>query len=378
MNKIIYPTDVIAFEQDYYNIIPKTDETFINHILSKLPILFERITFKDLLISSFEKIIDYSGIIKNNILPILSDSEKDLFLKKINYDDNQKNIASFFMKYSLEMDLKTCFYCNIEFINTFQDLGEYHDILDFLHSGSEEELIKYISKSKGKIIYDYLQNNTINSTSSLLSIDKIGQETINKINALDLNIAKQKSHFTLDHFIPKGEFSYFGLSLYNLVPSCYSCNSKFKKSKQYEIDDYLKFISPTSSHYSLLNNLEFKLYFNVSGVDLNEKINNVVDLNDFIIKPEINSAIDGRSKKFLDIFKIRGRYRFHKYQSMKMVKNRQEYSDSSIDEFSRITGKSITEIKKDIFGSIIYSNLESNEPLAKYKLDIAKQIGIFP
>lgn len=378
MNKIIYPADINSFKQNYYNTIDRTDEMFINHILFKLPAPYRYLTFKDLLISSFEDIIVYAEIIEKYLIPILSLSEKKIFIEKFNYDHNQSEIADFFMKYATEMDMTTCHYCNIEFINTFQDLGEYNNVLDFLNNGTKEELIIYIGERTGEKIFDYREANLITDINQLRSINRIGPATIININSLDLTIAKQKNHFTLDHFIPKGEFPYFALSLYNLVPSCYSCNSKFKKSKYYEIGDYLKFISPASTYYNLIDNIEFKLYFNVSGVDIEERINNVLDLNDFMIRPEINSSMDNKSKKFLDIFKIRGRYRFHKYQSMKMIKNRQDYSESSIDEISRITSKSTSEIKKDIFGSNIYSSLNNNEPLAKYKLDIAKQIGIFP
>ncbi|MCY1662746.1 hypothetical protein [Chryseobacterium sp. SL1] len=308
----------------------------------------------------------------------MSDSEKNNFLNRFDYYRYQPSIAFFFMKYAIELDIKTCYYCNLEFVNTFSDIGEYNNILDFLNNGTKEELTKYIGNTKGTIIFEYLESNTITSVQELQSIYNIGKETINKINSLNISTGHLKNHFTLDHFIPKGDLQYFGLSLYNLVPSCYSCNSKFKKSKQYDLDETLNFISPTSNSFSLADQLTFKLYFNVSGIDLNEKVNNINNLHDFIIRPEFEIGINNNTKKFLDIFKIRGRYKFHKYQSMKMIKKRQEYSDSSIDEISKITKKSIAEIKKDLFGTMIYSIAETNEPLAKYKRDIAKQIGIFP
>lgn len=377
MNKIIYPADTDSFEKDYYSVINKIHEMQLNQILLKLPAPFGLVTFKDLLIASFEKILNYSHIFEKQLFPLLLPYEKNYFFEKFDYKGNQSNIAGFFMKYAVDMDMKTCHYCNIEFINTFQDLGEYNDILDFLNNGTEEELMNYTGIATGIKIFNYREINSINNINQLLSIKGVGPSTIININSLNLKIAKQKNHFTLDHFLPQGTFKYLSLCLYNLVPSCSSCNSKFKKTKHYEISDYVKFISPTSIHYNLIDHLEFKIYFNVSGPDLNEKINNVINLNDYIIQPEVSSLLDDRSKKFLDLFKIRGRYRFHKYQSFKMIKVRQAYSDSSIDEVSRITGISISEIKKDIFGSVIYSSTENNEPLAKYKIDIAKQIGIY-
>lgn len=38
---------------------------------------------------------------------------------------------------------------------------------------------------------------------------------------------------TLDHFYPKSRFPFLSLSLYNLVPSCYTCNSSLKGSKDF-------------------------------------------------------------------------------------------------------------------------------------------------
>jgi hypothetical protein len=38
---------------------------------------------------------------------------------------------------------------------------------------------------------------------------------------------------TLDHYYPKGKYPYLALSLYNLVPSCYSCNSSLKTTKDF-------------------------------------------------------------------------------------------------------------------------------------------------
>lgn len=35
----------------------------------------------------------------------------------------------------------------------------------------------------------------------------------------------------LDHFIPHAEYPFFGLSLYNLVPACYRCNSQIKERR---------------------------------------------------------------------------------------------------------------------------------------------------
>lgn len=44
---------------------------------------------------------------------------------------------------------------------------------------------------------------------------------------------------TLDHFYPKSQYPYLALSLYNLVPSCHTCNSSLKSTCDFYIDQHL-------------------------------------------------------------------------------------------------------------------------------------------
>ncbi len=44
---------------------------------------------------------------------------------------------------------------------------------------------------------------------------------------------------TLDHFYPKHKFPFLALSLYNLIPSCQSCNSSLKAAKDFSENEHL-------------------------------------------------------------------------------------------------------------------------------------------
>lgn len=44
---------------------------------------------------------------------------------------------------------------------------------------------------------------------------------------------------TLDHYFPKSRYPYLALSLYNLVPSCYTCNSSLKSTKNFYSNRHL-------------------------------------------------------------------------------------------------------------------------------------------
>lgn len=48
---------------------------------------------------------------------------------------------------------------------------------------------------------------------------------------------KQSSRPELDHFLPKSQFPYFSMSIYNLVPSCHTCNSSYKGDKEFSYED---------------------------------------------------------------------------------------------------------------------------------------------
>jgi hypothetical protein len=80
---------------------------------------------------------------------------------------------------------------------------------------------------------------------------------------------------TLDHFYDKATYLYLALSFYNLIPSCYSCNTQLKGSKLFTIETHLH---PYEKGFEGI--LHFKT--NVTNVDDiiaadNTKINIVLD-----------------------------------------------------------------------------------------------------
>lgn len=375
MRRIEYPTDNISFENDYYHEIDKTNEHQINLFLSGITLTPSPITFKKLVTAKFEELIDLYSLI-NDYLLIQSEAARILFYSYFDYETNQPSIANFFMNKRNVLELKTCFYCNIDFINSFNDIGEYSNKIHFINKATIDELKIIVGEAKAILIYENLRNRNIINIEELINITGIGEKTIEKIKQKDLHdIKKLKNHFTLDHFIPKKKHAYFSLSLYNLIPSCYSCNSKFKGARVFDNLNNLKYLSPSSSMFTLCNDLEFKIFYNVDGINLTEKIGNVNLLSDIRVDIE-NIGTNDEFDTYLEMFKLKGRYVFHKNESLKLVKKRKKYSDTEIEEIARITNRSRNDIKKDIFGTSIFSDNEDNEPFSKYKNDIAKQLGL--
>lgn len=122
---------------------------------------------------------------------------------------------------------------------------------------------------------------------------------------------------TLDHFIDKGNYPIFSVSIYNLIPACKVCNSDFKKSVEvnlknyytpYEkgIVDYIKFSKMLVSNRNekivpdIIKELKIEEDTEVDYVSvllgLDDDFNIVVDSSS--APPNISKKIDGNIKLF--------------------------------------------------------------------------------
>lgn len=388
MIKIKYPTD-LDFKEEFKQEIIKSKSIAKAKIDTFLEDFKIGKTFDELLILPLEHLIDLPKIEDDeikNIYNIITDEELKKKKKEIatwfNYKSLQKGALSiFFMKYAEIINLKSCCYCNLDFINVFVGLeNEYFDKFDIINnhkSKKELELITGIGKGfsdelsnlKGRI-YD---ENDFNELIEDPRLKKILNNLFNRGN-LDIKKLKLHNHFTLDHLLPQKDYPYLSLSLYNLVPSCYSCNSKLKKEKNlyFDIND-LKILSPTCTPKgsNIGDFLEFKILYDNSFSNLN--LPNTK--NKYKIK--ILSKFD----EYLNVLRLQGRYNFHKNISFEMIEKRKNYPDTQIDEIEKLFLKNKILIdketfKKQIFGSVIFEKENTNEPFEKYKKDIAKQLGI--
>lgn len=198
MLKIKYSSNL---EDNYYKEIAKskadkfnglTFEKYYNKHYKKF-LIYE---LKEILCGNFEELIE----IKNKLGKKDDNKIKSFFnYDKANSKDFiplisklQPKISNFFEE---NIEVHTCYYCNIDFINTFK------------------------------------KNN------------------------------KTKNAFTLDHVLEKADYPYLALSLYNLVPSCYVCNSKVKDSKIL-FDEF----SPTNKDFDFDERVKFKSF--ISNINL--------------------------------------------------------------------------------------------------------------
>ena len=222
---------------------------------------------------------------------------KELF----KYDGKfQPLIAKFFERY---VNPRTCYYCNIDFINVFDE-----------------------------------ENN--------------------------------KNKFTLDHFIDKGRYPYLALSVYNLVPCCYVCNSKkIKGSIEFYEEPKLRDTNPYSSLFKFDEKVKFKLFLHKNSKDLNIKSKDDIDIP---LKERYSNEYD----KYIEVFKLNERYEAHKDIVFDMIKNAELYPESRLKELQDLTGIPYQQIKQDIFSLIDEDADLSKEPFSKLKRDMAYELGL--
>ena len=76
------------------------------------------------------------------------------------------------------------------------------------------------------------------------------------------------------------------------------------------------------------------------------------------------------------IFKLKGRYIFHKDEVINLINNKERYSQSQLDEISDIVNISSEQVKKDIFGRELFGGNIEDVSMTKFKKDIAKDINL--
>ena len=352
-----------SLKESYYDVIKNSiNITAINTELNKISDNGITLDFKKVCIAEFDKLVDYTQLISAHLITLSTADQTDFF-KLFNYKDLQPIIADFFIKHS-KIPLSSCFYCEIDFINSFKNIGDYNGVFDFINRATLEELktVKNIGDVKALKIITQRNINPIIQLSELGFAASINKE----LNNYDKQ--STSNHFTLDHFLPQKDYKYLSLSLFNFVPSCYSCNSKFKSINVFSKINDTKYISPSSKDHSLNDDLKFKIFYQ-------NKLKNIKSSTDYILKMDIVNNKDIVSE-YLNIFKIAGRYTFHKEKVTALIKKKNNYSNSKIKEISKLTKVPESQVLKDIFGEEIFKNNTINAPMSKLKKDIAKNIGI--
>ncbi|WP_019229256.1 hypothetical protein [Sedimentibacter sp. B4] len=207
--------------------------------------------------------------------------------------------------------------------------------------------------------YDKFSKNNLN----IMIIEKFNIKCCPYCNENFILNRDTKAMAQLDHFYPRNIYPIFALCLYNLIPTCYSCNH-IKGSKLIGVSphnqDYnfdalkISYIPLTADWINNSNEIDISFLYNYdSGGDLIEK--------------NINEMSIAKS------------YKFHKEYVQELLKKAQIYNKEKIQEIKYSFPDLFSneeEIFRIIFGNYIEGIDLGRRPLSKLTKDILEELKI--
>ncbi|MDD5156671.1 hypothetical protein [Sulfurimonas sp.] len=167
---------------------------------------------------------------------------------------------------------------------------------------------------------------------------------------------------TLEHYYPKVKYPHLSLSFYNLIPSCATCNSKFKGNETQEGN----ILHP---YYECFDEkAKFSVSVNTLGIEKD-------------IELEVNiKSTDERCKKSIERFQLDKIYKEHNDIAKEIWNKAQLYNESRIDELYKSFYKELGYLKEDVKNFAFCSYLDKKDihkrNHTKLTQDILKQFKI--
>lgn len=164
----------------------------------------------------------------------------------------------------------------------------------------------------------------------------------------------------LDHFFDKSTYPYFSVSIFNLVPSCQTCNQR--KSKK-QTDIYHPFIESLNDDVKFgLKIKDSKFYYDKDSLEI-----------------EIPKNID-KVNSHIETFNIQNLYNEHKDIALELIQKAQIYNESYIDElYQKYEGtlfKNREDVLRHITGGYIEDKDINKRPLSKLIKDISEELDL--
>lgn len=180
----------------------------------------------------------------------------------------------------------------------------------------------------------------------------------------DLNATAQ-----LDHFFDKKTYPFLAVSIYNLVPSCSTCNQR-KSAKQEDI------------FYPFLESFNDYAKFEYKGIkDKADRNGNFFDEDRILLELNpISEDVDVKVKKHIEVFNLQNLYNEHKDIVSEILIKSEMYNESYIEELMKNYEGTLFKNKEDlmrlIFGGYIADEDLGKRPLSKITKDILEQLEI--
>ncbi|MCV6606594.1 MAG: HNH endonuclease [Campylobacterales bacterium] len=179
---------------------------------------------------------------------------------------------------------------------------------------------------------------------------------------------KEMTTAEMDHFYPRSLYPFLSISIFNLIPSCKTCNSKLKGDL--DTGDMNKsIIYPYEDSFN--DKAKFKLNI--------EKSNFYEKENGFNLQLEILNN-NKKAKRTKDLFKLEELYQNHKDIVLELIQKEYIYNDSYTDEIFKNYEGTLFKNKEDLQRLITCGYVEDKDlhkrPLSKLIKDISKELDV--
>ncbi|SDI12177.1 hypothetical protein SAMN05216466_12743 [Paraburkholderia phenazinium] len=172
---------------------------------------------------------------------------------------------------------------------------------------------------------------------------------------------------TLDHFFPKAEYPYLALSLYNLVPSCYICNSSLKGTKNFFKTRHLHPLEDIDEDV-----LRFEIVSSNGNYTFDQLLHDDKLLSEFgTVQPRTQSPI---AKRSIETFLLKERFAANLPTIKRFIRDRRDLNKNSINMYSELFGRKMEvtdllrfdpeEYKNQMLGKILRDMYYAFDPSA--------------
>lgn len=178
---------------------------------------------------------------------------------------------------------------------------------------------------------------------------------------------KEKITADLDHFYCKSKYPYLALSVYNFVPSCQICNSRFKLARDFYGTPHL---------YPYEQNPASGMRFTIADAHVLMDEEARKDMTTPVV--EI-TATGEAAVNSVQIFHLKDVYQSHGDYVQEIIWKAKIYSEDKIkslyNEFSDVFANE-EEVRNFVFGQYLEEKEAHKRPLAKLTQDILEECGV--
>jgi hypothetical protein len=314
---------------------------------------------------------------KEDLRRIISEIEEKYFITDRKLDlilEKRKNLNKGYSK-TQRVDYLKKFSIENKISNYIVNNSVYDNVTSFQTFIGNLKVLGKDWKERIKEIFDYDEfTQDYSGWGAYKLVSKLNIEVCPYCNRQFINTFEKKDkrvRATLDHFYAKSLYPYLALSMYNLIPSCYYCNSSLKGDEDFYTNEAIyPYKEQFSDNASFITESDDYLYLLGLSTDFDLKIE---------IKDGINQVLKNKIERSIEVFALNDMYRFHKDYVSDLLKSAFINDESRINELYNLYRdifKSKEEVMQAVFLNYFKEDDLGKRVLSKLISDICRQLGI--